>query len=132
MNRCESFLSLADICEAATAGSRDLDWQIADAIGHSSFDRKLEAMWPPFMAGSKADKAVPHFSTSLDAAMTLVPEAAGRYGFDHWKQPTKGDADPRRFWAHVSIGGKYVCVRAHTKVLALLAAFLRAMAATEI
>ncbi len=58
--------------EAAEAGSRELDWHIADATDHPSFARKIEGFWPPFGERSRADKDVPAYSTSLDAALALA------------------------------------------------------------
>lgn len=56
--------------EAATGPDRELDWRIADAIGHPSFAMKI-VMWPPLSIGSRADRYVPRYTSSIDAARTL-------------------------------------------------------------
>ena len=56
--------------ERATEGSRELDAKIFRAIGHCPKDF---SPWP-FVEGSHWDEEIPHFSTSLDAALTLVKE----------------------------------------------------------
>jgi hypothetical protein len=53
-------MNIADRCEGAEAGSRALDYDIAHLTGHH------------FANGGKA----PHYTTSLDAAMTLAPAGA--------------------------------------------------------
>ena len=73
MDDTEKLNELAARCEASDGPDRDLDWMVADAIGHQAFERKV-AIWPPFMPGSKLDKTVPYYTASLEAAMTLVPE----------------------------------------------------------
>ncbi len=66
--------------EAAEAGSRELDWLIADATDHPSFARKIEGFWPPFGERSRADKDVPAYSTSLDAALALASRVLDQRG----------------------------------------------------
>jgi len=68
--------ALADLrarVEAATGADRVLDWQVGAATGHSSFDHD-SALWPPFREGSRAEKAVPAYTASLDAVLALVGE----------------------------------------------------------
>lgn len=57
--------------EAASEGSRPLDWLIAEEIGDEAFRLKAAA-WPPFAPGSKIDKDIPAFTTSLDAIVALI------------------------------------------------------------
>lgn len=68
----DTITSLIEKLEGGETGSRELDWLIADATGHPSFARKIEGIWPPFMERSRADKDVPAYSTSLDAALALA------------------------------------------------------------
>lgn len=90
--------SLIAKLEAATEGSRELDAEIwrhlglAPAIGDGVWDWKymgngawhqseMESTW-----GRHA--AAPHYTTSLDAALTLVPDGLGRgcwaFSRDHY------------------------------------------------
>lgn len=59
--------SLAQRIESADCGSRELDTEIAQAVG---FDFQ-----PEF--GGAITRSPPAYSTSLDAAMTLVPDLGG-------------------------------------------------------
>lgn len=52
--------------EAATEGSRELDAKVADARHIGFFTHNT--------AAGKAIHTAPHFTTSLDAALTLIPE----------------------------------------------------------
>lgn len=56
--------------EDAAEGSRELDLAIQIKFG------RIYATWNdvPMPEGSTDDTVVPHYTTSLDAAMTLVPE----------------------------------------------------------
>jgi hypothetical protein len=102
--------------EAVAEGSRDLEWKIAQAIGHPSFDIP-STIWPPFMAGSKADRSIPAYTSSLDAALTLVPE-----GCD-WQVNGHGSA-----WI---FGSRHAGADGNSPALALCAAALRARLATQ-
>lgn len=64
-------IDLIERIEAAGGPDRDLDWRIQKALGIG--DWPDIDMWPPFMPGSKFEKAIPAYTASLDAAMTLVP-----------------------------------------------------------
>jgi len=63
---------LIALLKRADGPSRDLDYRLAHAVGHPS--RVPLELLPHLMEGSKAAKAVPLFTASLDAAVTLVPE----------------------------------------------------------
>lgn len=57
--------------EKADGPNRDLDWRIAEIFDIPDAWPET-ASWPPFMAGSKFDKDIPLFTSSLDAAVALV------------------------------------------------------------
>ncbi|MDR6900002.1 hypothetical protein [Rhizobium miluonense] len=57
--------------EKAAGPSRDFDWRIAQITNLPEVWPET-AFWPPFMAGSKFDKAIPLFTASIDAAVALV------------------------------------------------------------
>jgi hypothetical protein len=63
---------LIERCEQATGPDRELDWSLAHLVGHPSFEGASVAMWPPFRAGSVADKNVPRYTASIDAAVALM------------------------------------------------------------
>lgn len=68
-----NLLELAGMVEHAANGSRELDWHVAEALGHEAFAR-TSSIWPPFMDGSAMDRSIPAYTASIDAAMTLVPK----------------------------------------------------------
>ncbi len=64
--------SLLEQVRSAKGADRELDWHVADATGHESFNTTIQGMWQPYMTGSRADKAVPAYTASIDAALALV------------------------------------------------------------
>ena len=67
--------SLISALKAATEGTRGLDYHIHEAIGWQDND---ECGWSKPATGERtADTGWPHYTTSLDAALTLVPEGWG-------------------------------------------------------
>jgi hypothetical protein len=127
-------IALADRCEAAEGADRDLDEAIALALGWSSvpnptFAGGLVGRWllPDGSMTGQID-ALPKFTASLDAAMTLVPEgqasAVGTMAFRN---------DPRKPWACIwsEQGEPLWRADAATPALALCAAALRARASME-
>ena len=60
--------ALIEKLEAAAEGSRELDGDIADAIGYT----KPRDVGFGFVGGPTR-AAAPHYTTSIDAALTLVP-----------------------------------------------------------
>jgi hypothetical protein len=96
-----------------------VDWLIAKAIGHDSFS-VMSTQFPP---GSRADKAIPHYTKSLDAAMTPAPEGL----FLSVEQRRGGFSvhlnDPKRLRTYRTFAATEVCAR--------LAAALRARAALK-
>jgi hypothetical protein len=91
--------------EEATEGSAGLDHEIADAVGF------------PMLA-----RAIPYYTTSLDAALTLVPEGA------IWTISC-GDGEPG--FAFIDTGGRIEEHDAATPALALCIAALRARSGEE-
>lgn len=63
--------AIQQLLDEATGPSRDIDWKIAEALNLPE-PWKPSAVWPPFMDGSKFDKAIPQFSASIDAAAGLI------------------------------------------------------------
>ena len=57
--------------EKSEGPSRDFDWRIAQITNLPEVWPETDS-WPPFMAGSKFDKAIPLFTASIDAAVALV------------------------------------------------------------
>lgn len=109
--------------EAATEPSRELDSAIGQTIGMVAYDRSTDVLGYP--VGD--DAPYPAFTTSLDAALTLVPGGA------FWRVGHDGEGpNPADFRADVlnvmpaerrSVTGKGV---AGTPALALCIAALRA------
>lgn len=104
--------TLATECEGAEGPSRELDLEIARAVGlcrtpeEGSTQVHFGQWWP-------------HYTASLDAAMTLVPEGC------KWQVSTE-EPGP---WAWVGEPGSDVpAIMCATPALALTAACLRAMA----
>lgn len=133
MTKRDELLAVAERCEKAGEGSRELDAGIYHALnpgiqvfGDHAIDR--------FGFG----KAVPHYTTSLDAAMTLVPERYAIENLSWWPFVANGyegqrmcsitllAVDHRGF----GTGDRYKS-KASTPALALCAAALRAQAEME-
>src|SRR3569832_1648284 len=113
-------LELAERCEAATRPDRELDWDIADAMGSNGSIHKRVA--------------APRYTASLDAAMTLVPEhgAVERSGWHTIGTPWAGFEiwmyrEENGTWLHSS-SDPITEGNAATPALALCAAALRARA----
>lgn len=115
--------------EAASEGSRPLDIEIARALepeapiwpfGYCTTDE--EPIWQPRASG-KCE--VPRWTTSLDAALTLVPEGCGVELSRYWL----ASADDAR-WSAVlrwGLSGAYAdALDKPTPALAIVAAALRA------
>jgi hypothetical protein len=75
---------LVERLEAVTEGSQQLDWDIAKAVGLAIVDRYSTE----FPADDRGPwyylDTCPEFSSSLDAALTLVPEGWGWYMIANW------------------------------------------------
>lgn len=124
MGERETWLALAERCEAATGPDREIDLAAAIACG-----KVPEATKPGgvtghqyFSGGTSSCVLVSHYSASLDAAMSLVPEGwsfgAGR---DDIVPGPEG-------WAWVSGDDDTKIVKAITPALALAASACRARA----
>jgi len=118
---------LIERVEAAGEGSRELDADIARAIGrippHAGYAAMDDVAWDRGLGYS-----VPAYTTSLDAAMTLKPSGEG-----HWPQLIMTGTNPnnsRRQRDRAEIwtknGGKPFRGHAATPALAIVAASLRA------
>lgn len=118
---------LADRCEAASEGSFDLDNEILIALGYS-----WRGMGYWFRDDSHQWKGGKSFTTSLDAAMTLVPEDASETA-TFWQIGNDGEGgDPALFKVRILIVSRLASEKhiglADTPALALTAAALRARA----
>ena len=130
-------LTLADRVEAATGPGRELDAEIARAIGWGCVMRDPEAghRWICWRKRYRDGEWIrlPHYTFSIDAALTLVPEGWFIYGMGERVTPIiyKGDRHEHiDFWAETQHrqGGLLQKAFAATPALALVAASLRAIA----
>lgn len=99
--------------ERATEGNRELDCAIYLARG-GRLGRELRNTDGSYIA-TEGDEAVPHYTTSMDSAETVVPEGS-EYGVGRYRNG--------RGWAWVSAHGKRPAYEAATPVLALTIAAL--------
>jgi hypothetical protein len=152
----QQYIDLAERCEAAEAGSRELDILIAVAVKwdleysmapFANLVEKFGMGWAIETASeyNSAYRSLPHYTTSLDAAMKLLPEGWQIESLSKWDAPPQ-EADNQsqsqstarivgasleRFgkkliWGHSSKDGRAEAT-AKTPALALLAAICRAM-----
>jgi hypothetical protein len=124
--------SLLEQVRSAKGADRELDWHVADATGHESFNTTIQGMWPPFMKGSRADKAVPAYTASIDVALALVERKlppGWACGFDRGQKTAIAFVDPHDFEDRIG-GGRYLA-KAQTAPLAILAALLTALITRE-
>lgn len=127
MSKDDSLRDLIERVERAPGGSRELDHAIADAV--------LGKVKPPYVRGH-CEK----YSTSIDAAMTLVPEGWWLCGF-YFCHPDFRSQQDRAWCAELAgpvtwavmdreVGEEpqydHVCASAANPALALCAASLRA------
>lgn len=91
----DDIASLLERVKAATGPDRALDWYVADATGHQSFNTSIQGMWPPFMKGSRADKAVPTYTASIDATLALVERMLPGWKWHFWCDGVFGAETPR-------------------------------------
>ena len=132
--------TLADRVEAVGAGSRELDAEIQRTLGDGSSDH-----WFKDHNGKHvSDDTAPAYSTSIDAALTLVPDGWAVEALSIWPSPPE-KADnvsrsrssvrlvgmsmerwgKRMIWGHSGKDGR-VEGEGETPALALTAAALRA------
>lgn len=121
----EGLVDLAERCEKASGPDRELEWRIAEAIGVGEW--RQSTVWPPFMPGSKIDKAIPAYTASLDAAMTLVPDQHS-YGIEAYTPDHNTLGWTVHLLLDANILGRGVSAFATTFSLALCAAALKARA----
>lgn len=78
--------------EAATEGSRELDWEIAKYLGWSSYWSSQTFYLPPGEdeGSDKTCLVLPAWSRSIDAALTLVPPG--------WRLHRLGEHVQNRGW----------------------------------
>lgn len=108
-------MELAERCEAAEGPDRELEMDIAEALGLTATNEFGDTVFIRRGSGF-----IPlRITASLDAAMTLVP---GRY---EWGVASTGEAE---CWCG---DGKDIAIRAATPSLALCAAALRALASQK-
>lgn len=116
--------------EAASEGSRPLDWLIAEELGDEAFRLKAAA-WPPFAPGSKIDKGIPAYTTSIDAIVALIERKLP--GWSWGVQSYHGDKDGPLGMLIYSNGVDYAEASGSrpTPALALSLALCRALQAQQ-
>lgn len=122
----EQLLELAERCERAKGLDRVLNGDIAQALGHvPPFVHHRSGPYMDTWLGGRDAWTAPSYTSSLDAAMTLVPE--GWYLAD--LEQSMGDD---KWCATFVTGTMYAsCFFANNAALALCAAALRARASNQ-
>lgn len=112
--------------EAATGPSRELDEAITRAIGFklAGYSANVPIWWNP---DDKYVGVAPHYTSSLDAAMTLVPEGSWWWLHHQVAYPTD-DGYQAEVWPLIP---PYLKSRAPTAALALCIASVRARLAGQ-
>lgn len=108
--------------EAATEGSRELDCAIAIAVGHSGFVAVVR-----YDHGTVIENDFPHYTTSLDAALTLAQPPG--HSMWHWNIDAKLMRDHDFFAAEITVPSREFRGIQRTAALAMCIAALRARAA---
>ena len=106
--------------ESAPEESRELDVAIARSLGRNTYGEDQEVT---LADGNKTLEPIPHYTTSLDAAVTLVPEEW------HWEITDIGTA-----WVGTHLTAQKVvkfAANAATPALALCIAALKARQADD-
>lgn len=131
-------LRLAELCEQASGPDRELDAEIAHAVGIRIQTISRSVLADPFGKSSAmrevSDSTALSYTASLDAAMSLVPDleaAEAGYSDIFWRLGNDGEGgNPADFKAEVLICSMFTSKRfaatAITPALALCAASLRA------
>tara|TARA_R110000772_G_scaffold161203_1_gene272353 strand:- start:157 stop:522 length:366 start_codon:yes stop_codon:yes gene_type:complete len=108
--------------EAAEVGSRELDFHTHYAHkGDLKFYRDYIKRWGKDASSKAASHwGIPHYTTSLDAALTLVPE-----GWEEWEVNLKSNG---LCYAKISMENNvvYISEQAPTRALALCIAAIKA------
>lgn len=121
--------SLIAKLEQAESGSRELSWEIAQAIGWTTYWASMHFYLPPGkVEGEYAEERhPPEFTTSLDCALTLAPPDGWLNMGHRWNADNKmvcgGGWD--------LLGGDTAFARAKTFPLALCIAALKARSRVE-
>jgi hypothetical protein len=63
---------ILDTLKSSSCGGRELDYAIGRALDQPSFEHARDDFPVPFVPGSKADREVPEWSTSVDQVLALV------------------------------------------------------------
>jgi len=117
--------------EDAKGPDRELDWRIAETFDIP--EKWVEStLWPPFMNGSPIDRKIPHYSASIDAAITLAEQMLpgmnnsvikeGDNEFSAYIWPTSGPFTPE--WKATGVKS--------SRSIAILLALFRALEAKEL
>lgn len=123
----DTLRALADRCEQQ-APSRELDIAIATALGWTR--HKLDpSLWRDPENDDGRPRNVRRYTTSLDAAVTLVPEDCGFMLGKYWRKEPGIWWSAHLAWGTSGDGAEVFDLR--SPALALCAAALRAMAAME-
>ena len=131
MTNPSELLRLAERCEAATGADRELDALILEALGyevkrdHGRMGFAVRGEGPVRYLQGTHWQSFGRYTTSIDAAMELVPEGATPALSRH-RGSARGSAHITRDTDGRSLG---ICHSAATPALALAAAALRARAA---
>lgn len=131
-------LALVDRVEKEAAGSRELDAEIwltvtPGATREPRTVRSSKGLWPDYVIDETRDASerlivVPSYTSSIDAAMSLVPEGWGlklEHNMGHGTTCTVGHVGPDKLYDRPEGWSG-----AATPALALCAAALRALANT--
>lgn len=123
-DRTALLMDLAERCEKADGADWNLSADIARAMGWAEGEHAWHSLdWRSRQSGP------PHYTNSLDAALSLVPEG-WRWSLDHTQKPPYRDCGmatlyaPGDGWTPADVSEIYGA----TPALALCAAALRALA----
>lgn len=105
--------------EAATEGSHELDCEVYRWWRQNTPPPALGAIW------TTDEEYTPHYTTSLDAALSLVPEGMSVKLFIH-PDEYSCYADVYRLEHHQLVGDPYEAEHINTPAIALVIASLRA------
>lgn len=108
--------------ESAEAWNRELDWSLAKMLAYPRADLWPDVeIWPPFVPGSRSDKSIPAFTTSLDAITALIAEKLPGWT---WEASNDGHA---YLWSPDNDDAMVCGANAKTPSFALCIALLRAL-----
>jgi len=125
-------LRLAELCKAATGPDRELDGLIFRALNPDGDFHQIDGVWHMRdIEDHGAFEAPPHFTSSRDAAMSIVPDYAfeqvsSGYGTLRAFAQLVYARHTRRIWGRGRFRPPSIYVVAASEPLALCAASLRA------